>query len=46
MLLGRLGRLRQDRLADLPGAVETYRRVLELAPVHLETIEALERLLP
>jgi tetratricopeptide (TPR) repeat protein len=46
MLLGRLGRLRQDRLDDLSGAVETYRRVLELSPVHLETIEALERLLP
>ncbi len=46
MLLGRLGRLRQDRLGDLPGAVETYRRVLELQPVHLETLEALERLLP
>jgi tetratricopeptide (TPR) repeat protein len=46
LLLGRLGRLRQDRLSDLTGAVETYRRVLELAPVHLETIEALERLLP
>ena len=32
MLLGRLGRLRQDRLEDRPGAVETYRRLLELAP--------------
>jgi tetratricopeptide (TPR) repeat protein len=46
ILLGRLGRLRQDRLEDRPGAVETYRRLLELAPTHLDTIEALERLLP
>ena len=46
LLLGRLGRLRQDRLSDLVGAVETYRRVLELSPVHLETIAALERMLP
>jgi golgin subfamily B member 1 len=45
-LLGRLGRLRQDRLEDLLGAVETYRRLLEISPGHVETVEALERILP
>jgi tetratricopeptide (TPR) repeat protein len=45
-LLGRLGRLRQEQLGDLAAAIETYRRLLELAPAHDETVEALERMLP
>src|SRR6185436_3904027 len=45
-LLSRLGRLREQRLGDLAGAVETYRQLLELSPGHTETVAALERILP
>ncbi len=44
-LLSRLGRLRQDRLADPAGALDTYRRLMDLAPGHPDTVEALERVL-
>jgi tetratricopeptide (TPR) repeat protein len=45
-LLARLGELREQKLGDLAGAVETYRQLLELAPAHTETVMALERILP
>lgn len=45
-LLSRLGHLRERRLGDLAAAVETYRRLLDIEPVHAETITALERILP
>jgi tetratricopeptide (TPR) repeat protein len=44
-LLSRLGQLRELKLNDVTAAVETYRRLLELAPAHDETVAALERLL-
>ncbi len=44
-LLSRLGSLREQKLNDITAAVETYRRLLELAPGHEETVAALERLL-
>jgi golgin subfamily B member 1 len=45
-LLGRLGTLREQRLGEPGGAVDTYRRVLEIEPEHAETIAALNRILP
>jgi tetratricopeptide (TPR) repeat protein len=45
-LLVRLGALREQHLAQLGGAVETYAKILELEPEHRETIAALERILP
>lgn len=38
----RLGRLRQERLGDLSGAVEQYRDILGAAPEHEEALAALE----
>ena len=46
VLLGRLGRLREQNLDEPGAAVDTYRLVLELEPEHAETIEALNRILP
>jgi tetratricopeptide (TPR) repeat protein len=45
-LLGRLGRLREQKLGEPGAAVETYRRILEIEPEHPETIAALGRILP
>ncbi len=45
-LLGRLGVLRETKLGELDAAVETYRRVLELAPAHADAVASLERILP
>ncbi len=45
-LLGRLGRLRAEKLRDAVAAIDTYRKLLDLAPGHAETVEALERMLP
>ncbi len=45
-VLGRLGRCKADRLGLVAGAVEIYRRLLDVAPGHVETVEALQRLLP
>jgi len=44
-LLSRLGHLREQKLRDITSAVETYRRLLDLAPGHEETVAALEGLL-
>jgi tetratricopeptide (TPR) repeat protein len=44
-LLWRLGQLRESELGDVVTAIETYRRLLDLEPVHADTIAALERLL-
>ncbi|HVX96230.1 MAG TPA: tetratricopeptide repeat protein [Polyangia bacterium] len=44
-LLGRLGALREQRLGEMGGAVETYRKILQQEPDHAETIAALERVL-
>ena len=44
-LLSRLGQLREKKLHDITAAVETYRRLLDLAPGHEETVAALEGLL-
>ncbi len=40
----RLGRIRQTRLADAPGALAAFRAVLERAPRHPGTLLALEEL--
>lgn len=40
----RLGRIRQTRLADAPGALAAYRQVLERAPRHPGTLGALQEL--
>ena len=40
----RLGRLREDKLHDLEGAVESYEEALELSPGHADAMAALERL--
>jgi tetratricopeptide (TPR) repeat protein len=45
-LLGRLGALREQRLGEMGGAVETYRKILQHEPEHAETLAALERILP
>lgn len=45
-LLGRLGAVRQSHLGDVGGAIETYRRLLDIEPGHPETVSALEELLP
>ncbi|MDB4980275.1 MAG: Tetratricopeptide 2 repeat protein [Myxococcales bacterium] len=45
-LLGRLGALREQRLGEMGGAVETYRKILAQDPDHAETLAALERILP
>src|SRR6185369_8138526 len=45
-LLGRLGALREQRLNQLGGAVDTYSKILQIEPEHRETIAALERILP
>ncbi len=45
-LLGRLGVLREQRLGQMGGAVETYRKILQQEPEHAETLAALERILP
>jgi golgin subfamily B member 1 len=45
-LLGRLGVLREQRLGEMGGAVETYRKILQVEPEHRETLAALERILP
>jgi tetratricopeptide (TPR) repeat protein len=45
-LLGRLGVLREQRLGQMGGAVETYRKILQQDPEHAETLAALERILP
>lgn len=45
-LLGRLGVLREQRLGQMGGAVETYRTILQHEPEHAETLAALERILP
>jgi tetratricopeptide (TPR) repeat protein len=45
-LLGRLGVLREQRLGQMGGAVETYRKILQSEPEHAETLAALERILP
>lgn len=44
-LLWRLGQLRERQLADVPTAIETYRRLLDFEPTHADTIAALENLL-
>jgi tetratricopeptide (TPR) repeat protein len=44
-LLWRLGQLRERDLGDVPAAIETYRRLLEFEPGHVDTIVALENLL-
>jgi tetratricopeptide (TPR) repeat protein len=45
-LLARLGLLREQRLGEMGGAVETYRKILAQEPEHAETLAALERILP
>lgn len=40
----RLGQVRQERLSDIPGAIEAYREVLAAAPEHLASMTALEQL--
>jgi golgin subfamily B member 1 len=45
-LLLRLGLLREQRLGQMGGAVETYRKILQQEPEHAETLAALERILP
>jgi tetratricopeptide (TPR) repeat protein len=45
-LLGRLGAVREQELGELGAAVETYRRILQIEPEHIETLAALERILP
>jgi golgin subfamily B member 1 len=44
-LLWRLGQLREQQLGDVSAAIETYRRLLEFEPGHVDTITALENLL-
>ena len=44
-LLWRLGQLREQQLRDVTSAIETYRRLLEFEPAHVDTITALENLL-
>ena len=44
-LLWRLGQLREQQLQDIAAAIETYRRLLEFEPGHVDTIAALENLL-
>jgi tetratricopeptide (TPR) repeat protein len=44
-LLGRLGVLREQRLGQMGGAVETYRKILQQEPEHAETLAALERII-
>ncbi len=39
----RLGQIREQHLSDVPGAIECYREILELAPAHSGAREALER---
>ncbi len=45
-LLWRLGQLREAALGDVATAIETYRHLLDLEPMHADTIAALENLLP
>jgi tetratricopeptide (TPR) repeat protein len=40
----RLGRIQQQRLLDLPGAIASYRAVLAQAPRHPATLQALEEI--
>ncbi len=40
----RLGELRQDKLNDIPGAIDAYREVLAAAPEHESSLSALEAL--
>ncbi|MBT8492557.1 MAG: tetratricopeptide repeat protein, partial [Deltaproteobacteria bacterium] len=40
----RLGELRETRLDDLTGAVDAYRAALELGPLHVPTLDMLERI--
>ena len=44
-LLWRLGQLREQYLHDVSAAIETYRRLLDFEPGHVDTIAALENLL-
>ena len=44
-LLARLGRVRQDKLNDLSGAIEAYRQALTLLPAHAPSRAALEAML-
>ena len=44
-LLVRLAKLRDTQLEDIPGAVETYQRVLEYQSDHVDAILALEALI-
>ncbi len=39
----RLGQIREQHLADVPGAIECYREILDLAAAHVGAREALER---
>jgi len=43
-LLGRLGALRH-KTGEIPAAIETYRRLLDIEPAHDDTVSALEALL-
>jgi tetratricopeptide (TPR) repeat protein len=45
-LLGRLGSLREEHLGEIGAAVETFRQILQIEPQHVETLAALERILP
>jgi tetratricopeptide (TPR) repeat protein len=40
----RIGKLQEDELSDLEGAIESYRDILAQLPTHAGTIEALTRL--
>ncbi len=42
--LNRMAAIHEDRLTDLPRAIDCCRRVLEIAPDHLPTVRNLERL--
>ena len=42
----RTGQLREQRLADLPGAIDAYRDILDLMPAHERARAALEAYLP
>ncbi|MEO6576373.1 MAG: hypothetical protein ABIP89_21145, partial [Polyangiaceae bacterium] len=44
-LLAKLGRARQARLNDTPGAIEAYRQALAIDPAHVPSRAALEALL-
>ncbi len=43
-LLEEIGRVREEHLSDLTGAIEAYERILELSPGHLPTVRRLQRL--